>query len=90
MLDNLPADLGEPKGEEVGVADLLPGFPVAHCTATLTSSPFGSPKSAGRLSNMILVASVLYNVPQENQAVDQLPPLLHPLVHLNLQVGYLT
>jgi hypothetical protein len=32
MLDNLPADLGEPKGEEVGVADLLPGFPVAHCT----------------------------------------------------------
>jgi hypothetical protein len=33
---------------------------------------------------MILVASVLYNVPQENQTVDQLPPLLHPLVHLNL------
>jgi hypothetical protein len=32
MLDNLPADLGEPKGEEMGVADLLPGFPVAHCT----------------------------------------------------------
>ena len=32
MLDNLPADLGEPKGEEVGVADLLPGFPVGHCT----------------------------------------------------------
>jgi hypothetical protein len=28
MLDYLPADLGEPKGEEVGVADLLPGFPV--------------------------------------------------------------
>jgi hypothetical protein len=28
MLDNLPADLGEPKGEEVGVADLLSGFPV--------------------------------------------------------------
>jgi hypothetical protein len=59
-------------------------------SATPTSSPFGSPKSAGRLSNMILVASVLYNVPQENQAVDKLPPLLHPLVHLNLQVGYLT
>jgi hypothetical protein len=36
---------------------------------------------------MILVASVLYNVPQENQAVDQLPPLLHPLVHLNHQAG---
>jgi hypothetical protein len=32
MLDYLPADLGEPKGEEVGVADLLSGFPVAHCT----------------------------------------------------------
>ena len=30
MLDYLPADLGEPKGEEVGVADLLSGFPVAH------------------------------------------------------------
>jgi hypothetical protein len=29
-------------------------------------------------------------VPQENQTVDQLLPLLHPLVHLNLQVGYLT
>jgi hypothetical protein len=28
MLDYLPADLCEPKGEEVGVADLLPGFPV--------------------------------------------------------------
>jgi hypothetical protein len=60
MLDYLPADLGEPKGKEVGVADLLSGFPVAHCTvqcatgkpdsrsATPTSSPFGSPKSAGR------------------------------------------
>jgi hypothetical protein len=48
MLDYLPADLGEPKGEEVGVA-----------------------------------------VPQENQEVDQLLPLLHPLVHLNLQVGNL-
>jgi hypothetical protein len=32
MLDYLPADLGEPKGEEMGVADLLPGFPVVHCT----------------------------------------------------------
>jgi hypothetical protein len=32
MLDNLPADLGEPKGEEVVVVDLLSGFPVAHCT----------------------------------------------------------
>jgi hypothetical protein len=32
MLDNLPADLGEPKGEEVGVADLLSSFPVVHCT----------------------------------------------------------
>jgi hypothetical protein len=65
MLDYLLGDLGEPKGEEVGVADLLPGF-------------------------LILVASVLYNVPQENQEVDQLLPLLHPLVHLNLQVGNLT
>jgi hypothetical protein len=32
MLDYLPADLGEPKGEEMGVAHLLPGFPVVHCT----------------------------------------------------------
>jgi hypothetical protein len=32
MLDYLPADLGKPKGEEVGVADLLSGFPVVHCT----------------------------------------------------------
>ena len=32
MLDYLPGDLCEPKGEEVGVADLHLGFPVAHCT----------------------------------------------------------
>jgi hypothetical protein len=57
MLDYLPADLGEPKGEEVGVADLLP-ICIVQCA-------------------------------KENQTVDQLPPLLHPLVHLNLQVGNL-
>ena len=39
MLDNLPADLGEPKGEEVGVADLLSGFPVAHCTKEMPPIP---------------------------------------------------
>jgi hypothetical protein len=49
MLDYLPADLGEPKDEEVGVADLLSGFGKPDSrSATPTSSPFGSPKSAGR------------------------------------------